>query len=155
MPRSMKLRRKARKWARAIASRLSSLQRGKHFARLTRVTLRRSGMSQNTTDPIASPITATARNGKKRTSHMNTMKTRPSSRLSRTRSSWHLVAVVAPEVLARTFAHQVLARAVEPPGRGFARELFRKGLQPDLEAASPRQPSAEGEEAAYAFALGE
>src|SRR3954470_22187 len=155
MPRSMKLRRKARKWARAIASRFSSLQRGKHLARLTRVTLRRSGMSQNTTDPIAAPIAATARNGRKRTSHMNPMKPPPSSRLSTTRASGHFVAVVAPEVLAGTFAHEILERAVEPPGRGFARELFRKGLQPDLVAAAPWQPSPEGEKAAYAFALRE
>src|SRR3954469_13463706 len=155
MPRSMKLRTKARKWARAIASRFSSLQRGKHLARLTRVTLRRSGMSQNTTDPIAAPIAATARNGRKRTSHMNPMKPLPSSRLSTTRASGHFVAVVAPEVLAGTFAHEILERAVEPPGRGFARELFRKGLQPDLVAAAPWQPSAEGEKAAYAFALRE
>src|SRR3954464_5002289 len=155
MPRSMKLRTKARKWARAIASRFSSLQRGKHLARLTRVTLRRSGMSQNTTDPIAAPIAATARNGRKRTSHMNPTKTQPSSRLSRTRSSGHLVAVVAPEVLAGAFAHQVLERAVQPPGRGFSLPLLRKGPKLHLVAASPGQPSAEGEEAAHALALRE
>src|SRR5262249_41276400 len=147
--------RKARKCARAIASRFSSLHWGKHLARLTRVTLRRSGMSQNTTAPIPSPIAATARNGRKRTSHMNATKTRPRSRLSRTRSSRPLVAVVAPEVLAGAFAHQLLERAVQPPGRGFSLELLGKRPSLHFVAASPGKPTPEDEEAAHAFALRE
>jgi len=46
MPRSMKLRQKARKWARARRSRLRGGICGKHFSRLMRVTRRRSGISQ-------------------------------------------------------------------------------------------------------------
>src|ERR1051326_4087578 len=115
-------------------------------------------MSQKTTDPVASPIAATARKGRKPTSHMNATnrrpKSRPSSRLSRARSSRHLVAVVAPEVLARAFAHQVLERAVQAPGGGFPLQLFGKRPDPELVAPPAGQPAAEGEEAAHPFALG-
>src|ERR1041384_7370529 len=115
-------------------------------------------MSQKTTDPVASPIAATARKGRKRTSHMKATnprpKSRPSSRLSRARSSRHLVAVVAPEVLARAFAHQVLERALQAPGGGFPLQLFGKRPDPELVAPPAGQPAAEGEEAAHPFALG-
>src|SRR5262245_11080543 len=151
MPRSTTVRTKARKCARASASRLASGRSGKHFAKLMRVTLRRSGMSQNVSEPSASPIAATARKGRKCASHIKPNR----SLLKRVRTFGHLVAVVAPQVLARAFAHQLLERAVEPSGRAFSLEPFRERPKLHHVAAAPRQPAPENEKAAYAFAPGE
>src|SRR2546428_3934882 len=113
---------------------------------LMRETLGHSGSRQKSAAPTAAPTAATARNGRKCTSHMNPK----TSRLNRIRSLRPLVAVVAPQILPGACAHQLFQRAVETAGGALTGERGRQRPDFDGVAAAMRQPPAEGEEADHA-----